>query len=352
MTNASWNVAVNSLTIDGVQSVTINYGRKNLTDAFRAGNVTVTGIDPDSLPTIRVGDSMTVTMTYRSVSVAFQYQVRDLRIDYGIVPNQDVWELIGEDSLAFVGRAIADVSWSAGANSYTTAVAVANAVGVTLVNPTALSSSSTLSAQTLNDANILSVLQKLANTDNAILDAAGFNIAWLPRNWQSVVAPYYNLTDDGTGTKPIVFSGLSFSALADSGVTQVVVRPVGLADQSAGSGTNAYELETYNASTSDALSLAQYLLGSLSVDEPVPFQVSSSVNAQTNNGIMDTLTVGTGVNVTFRGSTYKSLVLGVTISANPSQTRVTWDLVSSEFYRFLTLNDATLGKLDENKLGW
>ena len=329
MANATWNVAVNSLTVDNVQSVTIKYGRKNVTDAFRAGNVTVTGIDPASLPTIKVGDSMTVTMTYGGVSASFQYQVRDLRIDYGIVANQDVWELTGEDTLAFVGRAIADVSWSAGANSYLTAVSVANAVGVTLVNPTALSSSSTLSAQTLNDANILNVLQKLANTDNALLDASGLDIAWLPRNWQSAVAPYYNLTDDGTGTNPVVFSGLSFSALADTGVTKVVVRPDGLADQTAGTGTNAYEVETYNASTADALSLAQYLLGSLSVDEPVPFQVSSLVNAQTNNGIMSVLTVGSGVDVTFRGSTYKSLVLGVTISGNPSQTRVTWDLVSS-----------------------
>jgi hypothetical protein len=61
--------------------------------------------------------------------------------------------------------------------------------------------------------------------------------------------------------------------------------------------------------------------------------------------------IGRRSNVTFRGTTTNVIVIGLTITATPESSRFTFHCAPTRFFQFLTLDDATLGKLDENRLG-
>jgi hypothetical protein len=58
------------------------------------------------------------------------------------------------------------------------------------------------------------------------------------------------------------------------------------------------------------------------------------------------------VNVTLRGVVYTCFVQGVTISADPQQTRFTLNLSSSEAAVGFILDSAVFGVLDTSKLGF
>jgi hypothetical protein len=61
---------------------------------------------------------------------------------------------------------------------------------------------------------------------------------------------------------------------------------------------------------------------------------------------------GAQCTVTLRGTTYNCVIEGATITADPSSTTVTFKLSSADAYAFLRLDDALLGTLDYNKLGF
>jgi hypothetical protein len=67
---------------------------------------------------------------------------------------------------------------------------------------------------------------------------------------------------------------------------------------------------------------------------------------------VDTLGAERTVQLTLRGTTYLCFVEGFTISADPSDTRFTLNLSSSEASVGLVLDDAILGVLDTSKLGF
>jgi hypothetical protein len=353
MADVTWLITVDGTTIDNVQEVTIRQGRRLLTDSYSAGSAVISGFDPSSLPSINIGDKLVCkcSIDYTFGDQYFYFRVRDFQVEYGITANQDRWTLIGEDAFAAAGRALVTDSWSGGANTYLSAVNWANEFNILLINATSTPTTTTMSGQSFTDANGLQVLQTIANTEDAFLFAGDDEILWFPRNWQGS-ATYYNFTDDGSGSNPITFDRLSFISLADTAVTKVVVNPDGLASQSSGTGDNVYSVDTYSQTTTDAKNLADFLAGALSVDTPQPAQMSSILNVQANPNLLFAALPPAGVNINFRGSTYKALVFGVSVYGTPAQTRITLDLLPSGFYEFLVLDDATFGKLDENKLGW
>ena len=62
--------------------------------------------------------------------------------------------------------------------------------------------------------------------------------------------------------------------------------------------------------------------------------------------------VGTQVSVTFRGTTYVCIIEGVTMSATPDNALFTYYVSGADLNAYLILDDATFGKLDENRLGY
>lgn len=354
MPNATWSATVGGNAISNIQDVSIRKGRTNLTENYRTGVLSMSGRRPDLLPVISIGDVVSVTMTFGAApgnTATYDFRVSDLSIEYGIVAAQDTWTLTGEDAFGYAGRAAINFTSNDGSNALLRAQAVGTSIGVNVASVVPLPSNTTVSAQSLTDANALQILTNLINTEGGILDAGDDFIAWLPRNWQTA-AVSQNFTDDNTGTFPVKYDRLQFSALADTAVTKVIVEPAGLAAQSSGTGTNVYTVQTYSRTTTDAADVAAFLAGSLTVTKPQPTEISLLLNDQVNNRALTALNIGSGINVKFRGTTYKTLILGTSITSNPSTTRISYHVVSADFYEYLVLDDPVFGKLNENKLGW
>lgn len=335
-------------TIGNVQAVTLHKGRVKVSDNLRPGTATVEGRRPDLLPSLQIGDLIAIELDVPSLgpyAVVFEYRVADLIINYGIIAAMDTWTLELEDAFAYLGRAQITRSWSAGAVTSTEADNVCNDVGINLVVDTA--GKSTLSAQTITKQYALDVFQTIVNTEQALVQSQGADIYWYSRGWQDTLV-YWELND--TGGQP--YDRVLFGGLADNYADYVVVQPVGGTETASGTGVFSYALASYSLDTTQAGYLAQYVEGVFDVQTATPLQVSVLLNTQTNGNALAALNVGSGIKLVFRGTTYYALVEGFTVTSNPEQTRITYNLSSTAFYAFLTLNDATLGQLNYNKLGY
>ena len=341
---------------DGVQTVSMRKGRINLTDNYSTGTVTITGINPDDLPTITIGDMIYVTVNYlpptgSSYSAQNNFRVTNVIVEYGIVPNEDTWTITGEDAFGEAGRAIFSRTVSAGALTVVVADLIGDDVNVPVLVVSSLPDAVTMSAQTFTTSNALQIITNLSNTGAGSLWAVNDSIYWYPRNWQTEVT-YQNFTDTGTGTKPVKYDRVQFAALADTAVTKVTVEASGLAAQSSGTGNNTFVVQTYSETTTEAANLAAYFAGSLNVDTPEPIEVSLLLNNQANTTPLEALSPLSGINLTFRGSVYSTIILGFTLSGTPDATRISYNVISGDFFRYLILDNAVFGRLDYNKLGY
>lgn len=343
-------VAINGNSVSNVQTMTLTKGRVKVSDNLRPGTATVTGRRPDLLPATEIGDSVDITLSASGgiASRTFSYRVADLTIDYGIVSSMDTWTLELEDAFAYLGRAVVTRSWTAGTAASTVATNICSDVGITLaVNTTSLS---TVSAQTVTNESALDVFQTLVNTEAALVQAGSTNISWFSRGWQSSIV-YYVFADDGSGDK---YDTVTFGSLADNYADKVVVTPRGGTEVATGTGIFSYNLDSYSFDTGQATQLGLYTKGVFDVQTSTPQTMSVLFNLDTTLPVyeLDALGVGAGITLVFRTGTYKSLVEGFTITSDTTATRITYNLSSTAFYAFLTLNDAVLGRLNYNKLGF
>lgn len=357
-------------TITDWQSASLRRGRSTYFSPLQTGGGVITGRNPASQPDFKLGDRIRITCAspLGGSPKYFTFYVSNYEINYGIVANQDVWTLELEDYFATRGREIRDVSWAAGTTAGD-AVDLVALLNPYIIGPTTYGGE-TLSAQTLNDANVLSVIQTLFNTDwfyiSTYSASPGFN--WRDRLPSWSLQPYSPVTgyavefsdQQSVGSTKIVFDRLRFGSLADDYYDKVIVKPDGLAEQTAGSGERVFEINTYNQTTADAKNLADYLLAIQDVASTAPAEISAVFEAQPNATARQRLLAILQVNnqdmytalITFRGTDYPVFIIGETWSVTPDQTRVTYNLFSADNYRFLVLDDATFGKLDSNKLGW
>lgn len=335
-------------TIDDVQTLTMTKGRVKVSDDLRAGTATLTGRKPENLPTLEIGDSIKITIhdPDTSASSDFYYRVADLTINYGFIASMDTWSLELEDAYAYLGRSLVTRTWASGSNSATIAGLITNDVGIALyVNGTA---TSTLSAQVISNGSALDVFQTIVNTEAALVQAGSKFIDWYSRGWQSSIT-YSTFADDGSGQK---YDAITFGSLADNYADKVVVTPRGSSEVVTGSGIYSYNLDSYSFDTGQATQLGLYMKGVFDVQNSTPLTLSTLLNQATTSAPLTALGVGRGITIVFRGSTYKALVEGFTVTADTTATRITYNLSSTEFFAFLTLNDSVLGRLDYNKLGF
>lgn len=353
MALVEWSATVGGNNIPGIQQVSVRQGQNKITDTFRSATATISGRDPDSLPTINIGDLLTLTHEYATFTRSYSFRVADYQVDYGITNDYDSWSISCEDAFAVLGRATVDISWASGTLAQDNAEDVCDLVGVSFSKGTSLTSTATCNAQTITNGNALDILNTLANTEGARLSAGGNSVQWLPRDWQSVVSTVY-ATDDPSSvflSDPVNYDSITFTSLADNLADYAVVNVRAGNSVATGTGIYSINLDTYSVSDAEAGYAGQFELAQLVVDEPVPNRISYKLNTQTTLAWLDWDNYKRAV-IVFRGVEYNVFVIGVTYSANVSETRVTWDVASSEFYRFLTLDDLVLGQLDYNKLGW
>lgn len=337
---------------DDITAVQMSKGRMKVTDNLRAGTAQINGRNPDNIPSVSIGDVIVIDIINPNVSPSqtktFEYRVADVQIDYGITPALDTWTLDLEDAFAYLGRAVVTRTWAAGANSATVAAAICSDVGITL--NTFGTTVAFLSGQSLVNDNALDAFQVIANTEQALVQAGGTNINWYARYWQGSLTRYY-FSDDGTGTTPVKYDAIQFTSLADVYADNVIVFPRGSSEVATGSGIFSYNLDSYSFDTGQAQTLAQYIALVLSVQQAVPSTISTLLNTATSSSALNAVDPGSLLTVKFRGDQYNMIVEGFTLTADPSATRVTYNVSSGEYYNFFILDDAVFGRLDLNKLG-
>jgi phosphotransferase system HPr-like phosphotransfer protein len=343
------NPSGTSTVLGNVTSHSIRGGKSNLLDPVQPTTAQVNGRNPAGLPTIKVGDIVEIS----SSGIAFGGFVANFQVYYGKNPDEDTWTISLEDAIAYLGRATVTVSWSTGVTTRAAAIDVATAAGIDFSGSITDTSKSTVSGQSLTNVNALEVYRTLAITEQARVFAGytmpGFQptLNFVGRNVITTAGRF----NDGSSTALVNtdwrYESLDFAALADNYAQKIIVEPAGLAAQTAGSGTRVYTLQTYDQTTAQAAQLAQYVDTVLSGQTAGPERVAVIMEAQVSPTFPSDVTT-----ILLRSNTYTANVLGRDVQADPTATRVAWSLAPGATTNWLVLNNATLGTLDNNRLGF
>ena len=173
----------------------------------------------------------------------------------------------------------------------------------------------------------------------------------------------YAFSDAPTGTNQ-KYDIINFDSLSDNYYNQVTV-----STESFGSSTvlasgvlkpyRTYQVNTINASASQATDFANYLLNNYKTPKLAISSISATAEQQSTFKLDKMVSIfslyyypGCSVNITFRGTTYPCVIEGVSMSATPDSTRFTFYVSGADLNSYLILNNTTFGKLDSNRLGY
>lgn len=167
-----------------------------------------------------------------------------------------------------------------------------------------------------------------------------------------------SFVDDGsTGTEVFRYSGIEYLSGAQTSYSRVVVQPDGLTAQSSEQSTtakNGLSIDTYDSSTTQAKSLADYVLLVNSQTTPAPFVIQTTTaitDTAGKLGKIESYPVGLGVTVKFRGTTVYATVQGWQFGYYPDMATIQVFLSPSLGTPF-TLDSTAFGVLDTNRLGY
>lgn len=348
-------------TLTDVQAIQTSRGRQNIQTAFSAGRAFVEGRDPSQIAGIAIGDEITILADFTPDIEIFKGSVSDVQIEYGIVANEDRWQISAEDAFALAGRATVSDTWTAGEQTKSAAQTLIEAGGLTFSNYDAAVNGSTVSAQTLTDVNLLATLNQLAQTEQANLRVIGQDtIQWIGRR----ASPTDSLITftDGTATsipgfEDVQFSRVQYRGLADNYADYIVVEPVGLAAQTSGTGDRSFTFASYDQNTTQANDLADYVLQTFGIAAQVPAIVEVMLDGQTADAQQACLNGSnpSGKSIAYlilRGATEALFISGVSLAATPAYSRMTFYLTDNEAYQFFQLDSDLFGILDTSKLGF
>jgi hypothetical protein len=349
--------------IDNVTSFVVTKGRQQVQDPFKTGTAVITGRDISEVSGLNIGDTIQIrSTTFGGVlfsAIFYAGAISDISVNYGNTSDMDTWTIQVEDGMAAAGRAITSRTITAGLSTFAASQTAALGTNVIVQNPLGVDSTSKTSGFTLTNANLATVLNQLIATEQGRLaSAGGKSVLFFGRNTQNVYGTTCNFTDGtvASALPAINYQQIVFRSRADSFYTEVLVEPEGLAPQTAGTGDRTFTMKSYDETTAQASDLAGYVLATLDVSQDVPSTLTFiSENQTATEGFTAAFYGNEGtrtVLVTLRGVVYTCFIQGVTISADPEQTRFTLNLSSSEAAVGFILDDAVFGVLDTSKLGF
>ena len=356
-----------SILLQDVQSVVINLGRKQIQDPFRGGTATITGRNPQNLPALEIGSNVFLQVWSGTTLVrdVFSGKVSNLETVFGEVSNADTWSIQLEDGVALAGRSITTntFSWSAGITTDIAAQDAGASAGVSVFNfylttGYAPVGSSFVSAQSLPNANLLSVLNDLALTEQGRIVSGSANSVGIINRSDLSQGQFITSFTDGSLTatyNPTKYNEIRFASLGDSAYDKVTVEPAGLTSQTSGTGARDFVAKTFDQTTSQASNLADYILATLSVNTGAPLTISGISEVQVNDRLIDAFRVselGWKAELILRGQRYNVFLNGATLTATPEQIRVTLNVVSSDALNFFILDSPVFGRLDADRLGF
>jgi len=355
-----------SAILDKNTSFTVTRGRQQVQDPFKAGTATITGLNISTVSGLNIGDTLTIKVVAINGSpvstTIFNGLIANITADYGFTPEEDRWTIEADDALAAAGRAYTSNSFGAGVTTAIAATLSSSGTFVGVVEPYPTTAASRVSAQTFNNNNLLDIINQLIATEQGRLVASDpLTILFYNRNTQNLFGTLCNFTDGSVSSAlpALKYQQIVFRSRAESFFTRTIVEPEGLAAQTAGTGQRTFTMQSYDQTTSQASDLAGYVLATLDVSQDAPSTISyiaenqdSSVVLIGLNAATETLGAQRSLLVTLRGAQYACFVEGSTISADPTRTRFTLNLSSSEAAAGFILDDTILGVLDTSKLGF
>lgn len=376
MASYLWTVAIDKgagwVSVSDVQALSFSYGQRQLTDNWSPPVWIISGRRPDLLGTVKIGDAISVTNTGTN---AYQYTVTNFEIHYGIKSSMDTWTIQAEGPFSALARSVVTTSWT-GSDSSEDAAYVVSAAGLGAVlnpRPSYGTQGCVTSAQSITNENGLDVFTRIARTAGLPYGAGStepvfpyaqcyaknaVDIYWKnPTEAPVDSTPSYSFTDLASPPSPTsaVYDNLTFGSLSLNYANKVVVTPVGGTPQTVGTGNSAYETTTYSSTNANAAIVANRFFALLDASQQVPTSISFTKEQQTNTATLPNQTAylnGTKyIELVFRGATFYATILGQDLTATPEQTRITLHLCASENGNFFTLDSASLGVLDQNKLG-
>jgi hypothetical protein len=347
------------VSLQSVQSIQMSYGRRLASDSLKGSTITVTGRNPNLLPTLVQG-------TYAKLeTTGFSYQcyLADLQINYGFVPQEDTWTIVFEDALGVAAKINKTKSIASGSLSAFALSNLAFPEGPTpnvFISPDPnINGVARMSAISMTNANLLTTFNQIMNTEQGLLYGGFPSSVFLRKllffdNRTRRRGPEAEFTDSTPQVPAIAatFDGITFAGLQQTYWDKVIVEPEGLAAQTAGTGSTTYVIDTYDETTTQAATTAQFILDNSSPDTSGPVELTCLAEDQTTDAALNVAQVGRAMNIKLRTGEYTCEVLGGVITANPESTRFTYYLKLREGSSFnFTLESIYYGVLDQDKLG-
>jgi hypothetical protein len=369
--SATINGTYTSLT--GVQSVSINRGRQRFQDNFPQTSCVIELIPANSyaLP-LAVGQFIDVRSVNTAAGVAyFQGVITDVNRKFAIPYDSSTGAAPGDRITITATGAIGQLGKTS-LSSYSVAntnamleivlAAIENDVSVQMLTDTAVFTS----AQTFTGG-LLDLINTLLRTIQFFIDDLdGKRVLTFGKFWVGIYANSlldFTFSDAGT-VGAFKFTDLQYLSSVQNVFTQVEVVPKGLATQTVNTGAAPYNTlvyDTFNASTTDANNVAQYILATQSSAEITPFTITTNTKVSPNcvelaqltvyNESAAAQTIGGLVTVIFRGTTVTAQIQGINTTFYPDYASVQLYLSPSIGAPF-TLDSSILGVLNQNKLGF
>jgi hypothetical protein len=363
-------------TLPDVQNISISNGRRRQIDDYGVDQLTVESLFPtDWTVTPQLGDNIIAwvyTTAYPSYPTynywkMFQGRITNVDIQYGVVSNEDSVTITAEGLQAELGRTQINGYAVASASTGLQVFDIADSVGLYVGNA---GGSSTGSAQTYTG-NLKAFVDTEVRTEQGRLRSTATGPTTLDMGTLDFVGREALLTgapttpdwSDGTLVSPgekYKYQQVKFKSAAEDFYNSVTVKPLGLASQTTTSGTTpiySYVADSYDVSTSQALSLAQYIRFKYDTTNSTPRELGFTISQQSASGAVLLLNLvqsflGLEVNIVLRGVRYFCVVEGVNITASPEDTRILFSVSSNETNDYLILDNAVYGRLDNNRLGF
>lgn len=349
-------------TVPNIQAISMDYGRSEPTDDFPAGQLTISGLFPDSLPDAfkKVKSLVRVKMIDKASSqkLVRYFYVRSLTRTYGTTPNLDTWTFNGVGSLVELGeqQLTSDYTLTAGA---TTTASIGTLLTTYSIDRGVAIGQSIVSGTTFTTGTYLNdIVQQLIRTEQGRLVDSEFSVIVANSRNNAVGNYIFTIFTDGTisplpaGRAPTPYMSVEFLNDGAYLANTVIVSPEGLANQVVGTVKPVLNFDTLDQTSTQANGLAQYIKNTLDLNTVRPSSVSLNFDAQPNQDFLAALFTGTQVRIDLRGVSFACVVEGVSITANPSTTEATVRVSSADAYRFLRLDDEVFGTLDFNRLGF
>lgn len=362
-----------SVELENIQQVSINAGRQALVDNFSAATAQITIRYPDGYANPISGLTPGAVIVIQAVELGtaspimtlFNGFVSDVQVSYGIpyaddVGPADYLTISCESALARLSRASGN---SYGMAAGTVSAQLANMYTQTLVPYSVYGSATNSQASgAVVSGSWADWLNQLAITfggrivDGNVVVFAGYD-------------PTENVTSmsfsDAPSGNDVQYVAIEFDSLAQNYFTQITVDPESYAEVTvsnipAGDTARNYTVNTYSGSDGQALDLANFYLNQFGTPVLGISSLTVNMNDDTANGlktlwadipVADT-PQGMQVSVDFRGETFSCIIEGFTFSATPASQMVTFYFSSAELNNYLVLDNAVLGQLDYNRLGF